>query len=56
MNYVHWRNLVGVAYTEDEAKALAAETEVSGWSTPRHARPGRWGAGARGQGRGGCGR
>lgn len=28
MNYVHWRNLVGVAYTEDEAKALAAETEM----------------------------
>lgn len=30
MNYVHWRNLVGVAYTEDEAKTLASDTEVSG--------------------------
>ncbi|KAG2423581.1 hypothetical protein HXX76_015220 [Chlamydomonas incerta] len=28
MQYVHWRNLVGVCYTEEEAKALAAETEV----------------------------
>lgn len=28
MQYVHWRQLVGVAYTEEEAKALAAETEV----------------------------
>lgn len=28
MQYLHWRQLVGVAYTEDEAKALAAETEV----------------------------
>lgn len=29
MQYVHWRQLVGVCYTEDEAKALAAETEVT---------------------------
>nr|CBK55667.1 mitochondrial cytochrome c1 precursor [Polytomella sp. Pringsheim 198.80] len=28
MNYTHWRQLVGICYTEDEAKALAAETEV----------------------------
>jgi len=28
MRFVHWRQLVGVCYTEDEAKALAAETEV----------------------------
>jgi len=28
MQYLHWRQLVGVAYTEEEAKALAAETEV----------------------------
>jgi len=28
MQYVHWRQLVGVAYTEEEAKALAFETEV----------------------------
>jgi len=28
MQHLHWRQLVGVAYTEDEAKALAAETEV----------------------------
>jgi len=28
MEYIHWRDLVGVAYTEEEAKALAAETEV----------------------------
>lgn len=25
---MHWRQLVGVAYTEEEAKALAAEQEV----------------------------
>ncbi|KAG1660002.1 hypothetical protein FOA52_009822 [Chlamydomonas sp. UWO 241] len=29
MQYLHWRQLVGVAYTEDEAKALALETEVT---------------------------
>lgn len=28
MQYMHWRQLVGVIYTEDEAKAIAAETEV----------------------------
>ena len=28
MKYLHWRQLVGVAYTEEEAKALAFETEV----------------------------
>eukprot|EP00983_Pelagomonas_calceolata_P049534 1141549-Pelagomonas_calceolata.AAC.7 len=28
MHHLHWRQLVGVAYTEDEVKALAAETEV----------------------------
>lgn len=28
MQYLHWRQLVGVAYTEEEAKALAAECEV----------------------------
>ncbi len=28
VQYLHWRQLVGVAYTEEEAKALAAETEV----------------------------
>ena len=28
MKYVHWRQLVGVCYTEDEAKALAADTDV----------------------------
>lgn len=28
MQYVHWRQLVGVCYTEEEAKALAADTEV----------------------------
>jgi hypothetical protein len=28
MEYIHWRQLVGVAYTEEEAKALAAECEV----------------------------
>jgi ubiquinol-cytochrome c reductase cytochrome c1 subunit len=28
MQYLHWRQLVGVAYTEEEAKALAFETEV----------------------------
>ncbi len=38
MQYVHWRQLVGVCYTEEEAKALAAETEV------------RRGAGGRGEG------
>ncbi|KAJ9534758.1 hypothetical protein QJQ45_013121 [Haematococcus lacustris] len=26
--YLHWRQLVGVAYTEEEAKAMAFETEV----------------------------
>ncbi len=29
MKFVHYRNLVGVCYTEDEAKALASEIEVS---------------------------
>jgi len=29
MKFVHYRNLVGVAYTADEAKALASEIEVS---------------------------
>mmetsp|Transcript_35107 Transcript_35107/g.88903 ORF Transcript_35107/g.88903 Transcript_35107/m.88903 type:complete len:316 (-) Transcript_35107:434-1381(-) len=29
LDYVHWRQLVGVAYTEEEAKVLAAETEVT---------------------------
>lgn len=33
MKYLHWRQLVGVAYTEEEAKALAFETEV--WRDPR---------------------
>lgn len=28
MKYLHWRQMVGVCYTEDEAKALAFETEV----------------------------
>jgi len=28
MQYLHWRQMVGVAYTEEEAKALAFETEV----------------------------
>lgn len=28
MEYLHWRQLVGVCYTEEEAKALAFETEV----------------------------
>ncbi|KAJ9534861.1 hypothetical protein QJQ45_017256 [Haematococcus lacustris] len=28
MQYLHWRQLVGVAYTEEEAKAMAFETEV----------------------------
>lgn len=27
MEYIHWRDLVGVAYTEEEAKAMAAELE-----------------------------
>jgi hypothetical protein len=30
LQYIHYRDLVGVAYTEEEAKAMAAETEVSG--------------------------
>jgi len=29
MKFVHYRNLVGVCYTEDEAKALASEIEVA---------------------------
>ena len=29
LQYIHWRDLVGVAYTEDEAKALAADVEVT---------------------------
>jgi hypothetical protein len=28
VQYIHWRDLVGVAYTTDEAKAMAAEIEV----------------------------
>ncbi|GAX85768.1 hypothetical protein CEUSTIGMA_g13183.t1 [Chlamydomonas eustigma] len=28
MKYLHWRQMVGVAYTEEEAKALAFDTEV----------------------------
>lgn len=28
MNQLAWRNLVGVAYTEEEAKYMAAQTEV----------------------------
>ncbi|GFH22046.1 cytochrome c1-2, heme protein, mitochondrial, partial [Haematococcus lacustris] len=28
MQYLHWRQLVGVAYTEEEAKAMAFETEM----------------------------
>lgn len=35
LEYIHYRDLVGVAYTEEEAKAMAAEVEVSarnrGW-------------------------
>jgi hypothetical protein len=30
MQYLHWRQLVGVCYTEEEAKELAANTEVRG--------------------------
>lgn len=30
MEYIHYRDLVGVAYTEEEAKAMAAEIEVRG--------------------------
>ena len=30
MNMIHYRDLVGVAYTEEEAKALAVEIEVTG--------------------------
>lgn len=29
LEYIHYRDLVGVAYTEEEAKAMAAEVEVS---------------------------
>lgn len=29
MEYIHFRDLVGVAYTEEEAKALAAEYEFT---------------------------
>lgn len=29
MHHLHWRQLVGVAYTEDEVKAMASELEVS---------------------------
>lgn len=29
MQYIHFRDLVGVAYTEDEAKAMAAEEEIT---------------------------
>jgi hypothetical protein len=28
LQYIHYRDLVGVAYTEEEAKAMAAEIEV----------------------------
>ena len=29
MEQLHYRDLVGVAYTEEEAKEMAAETEVT---------------------------
>jgi hypothetical protein len=29
LEYIHYRDLVGVCYTEEEAKAMAAEVEVS---------------------------
>jgi hypothetical protein len=32
LQYIHYRDLVGVAYTEEEAKAMAAEIEVRGSS------------------------
>jgi cytochrome c1 len=28
LEYIHYRDLVGVCYTEEEAKAMAAEVEV----------------------------
>lgn len=28
MEYIHYRDLVGVCYTEEETKAMAAEVEV----------------------------
>ncbi len=33
MKYLHWRQMVGVAYSEEEAKALAFETEVGAEDT-----------------------
>lgn len=30
MDLVHYRDLVGVAYTEEEAKAMALDIEVTG--------------------------
>jgi ubiquinol-cytochrome c reductase cytochrome c1 subunit len=30
LEYIHYRDLVGVCYTEEEAKAMAAEVEVRG--------------------------
>ncbi|KAG2489268.1 hypothetical protein HYH03_012288 [Edaphochlamys debaryana] len=44
MQYLHWRQLVGVCYTEEEAKALAAETEVEDGPNDEgemYSRPGR---------------
>ena len=29
LEYIHYRDLVGVCYTEEEAKAMAADIEVS---------------------------
>lgn len=30
MDLIHYRDLVGVAYTEEEAKAMALDIEVTG--------------------------
>jgi hypothetical protein len=35
LQYIHYRDLVGVAYTEEEAKAMAAEIEVRGLTRSR---------------------
>lgn len=35
LNLVHYRDLVGVAYTEDEAKELALNIEVTGGCSRR---------------------
>jgi cytochrome c1 len=32
LEYIHYRDLVGVCYTEEEAKAMAAEVEVRRWN------------------------